>query len=192
VLVVLCATACPENARVAQVVGATDAGATLQLAGMEFDRATDAGAPLQPTGVLAAERVLADSWLTRPVDSGVPIAMSPAVLERLERDVAVVVRTSCTPCHAWSPRGLVQARSSCRTGGPVVRPFDADSSPLYRKLAGAPACGAMMPPTGGLPRGAADAVREWINAGAPVNGVISPRDHPEAPAPPVEWDADPN
>ncbi|MBL8923013.1 MAG: hypothetical protein JNJ54_29455 [Myxococcaceae bacterium] len=120
-----------------------------------------------------------------PVDAG-------SELELLERDVAALLTRSCTPCHAWSPQLLVHAQSSCRGGGPVVVPFQAEASPLYRKLAGPPQCGALMPLTGGLPRGAADAVRAWIAAGAPIGGRVSPPVVPDAPARPVEWDPDPN
>lgn len=141
---------------------------------------TERSAPRPDAGLpLVAARAPA------PVDAGSP-------LELLERDVAGLLQRSCTPCHAWSPQFLVHARSSCKGGGPVVVPFDANASPLYRKLAGPPVCGALMPPTGGLPRGAADAVRAWIAAGAPVNGRVSPPVAPEAPPAPVEWDPDPN
>lgn len=130
-------------------------------------------------------------------DAGATIAGAVAVdagseLELLERDVAALLAHSCTPCHAWSPRLLVHGRSSCKGGGPLVVPFQAEASPLSRKLAGPPLCGAMMPPTGSLPRGAAEAVRAWIAAGAPIAGRVSPPVVPDAPSQPVEWDPDPN
>lgn len=148
-------------------------------------------------GALACTEQTAARPDARTVDAGVAASVVAPVdagsgLDLLERDVAALLQKRCTPCHAWSPRFLVHARSSCKGGGPVVVPFDADASPLYRKLAGPPQCGALMPPTGGLPRGAADAVRAWIAAGAPVDGHVTLPAEPEAPSPPAVWDADPN
>lgn len=120
-----------------------------------------------------------------PVDAGTE-------LDQLEREVTSLLGTSCTPCHSWSTWALVRTRSACHTGGVLVLPGDPEESALYRKLTGTPICGAAMPPTGRLPKGAAEAVRAWIAAGAPVDGKISTPLPPEAPDTHVDYGWDPN
>lgn len=136
----------------------------------------------------------------RVVDAGAPrtVAMPAAPvdagteLDQLEREVTALLGRSCTPCHAWSTWALVRTRSACKGGGALVVPFEPEASPLYRKLSGAPVCGTPMPPTGGLPRGATEAVRAWIAAGAPISGKVSPPPRPEEPASTLDWAPDPN
>lgn len=134
------------------------------------------------------------------VDAGPPTAAVPPAapvdagteLDQLEREVSSLLGKSCTPCHAWSTWALVRTRSACHTGGVLVMPFDPEESALYRKLTGTPICGAAMPPTGRLPKGAAEAVRAWIAAGAPVDGKVSPPLPPEAEDVHVDYGWDPN
>lgn len=133
-----------------------------------------------------------------PVDTGAPLRAAPpradagTEAEWLEREVTLLLAQRCTPCHAWTPQALVATRSACRGGQALVVPFDASASPLYRKLSGPPLCGAMMPPTGRLPPGAAEVVRAWIQAGAPVGGQVSMPLPPEPPTSTLDWAPDPN
>lgn len=113
-------------------------------------------------------------------------------LDVLEREVTSLLGRACTPCHGWSPWALVHTRSTCREGGPLVVPFEPEQSPLYLKVSGAPRCGIAMPPTGQLPRGAAQAIHGWIRAGAPVGGRVSEAVSFPPPESSTEWAPDPN
>lgn len=118
-------------------------------------------------------------------------------LELLERDVNTVLRSHCSQCHAWSTWGLVRTRSACASGGTLVVPFEPARSHLHGKVAGAPACGGPMPPTGRLPQAAVDAIRMWILRGAPVGGKVTDLavtcpDCEKKHAPPIDWAPDPN
>lgn len=130
------------------------------------------------------------------LDAGPPSPSAPvdagSELDVLEREVSALLGRACTPCHGWSPWALVHTRSACREGGPLVVPFAAERSPLYRKVAGTPVCGVAMPPTGQLPRGAAETIRAWIQAGAPVGGRPSEVVHFPPVEPTTDWAPDPN
>ncbi|MFZ5439575.1 MAG: hypothetical protein ACOZQL_06185 [Myxococcota bacterium] len=131
----------------------------------------------------------------QPLDAGVAVAApvdAGSELELLERDVNGLLARACTPCHGWSPWALVHTRSACREGGALVVPFEPAQSPLYLKVAGTPRCGVAMPPTGQLPRGAAELIRAWIAAGAPVGGKPSEPVKLPPPEPTTDWAPDPN
>lgn len=145
--------------------------------------------------VTVAPPAVAAAWVppsappATPVDAGAADAGAELLL--LERDVAALLARACNPCHSWSPRSVVHARSACREGGPLVVPGSPQRSPLYRKVSGSPACGGRMPPTGRLPLGAAEVLEAWIVRGAPVGGRVSVL-QPEVPEPEEDWGVDPN
>lgn len=112
-------------------------------------------------------------------DAGLPSALRDAggtELVRLEADVDAIFRASCATCHPWSARTVVNAPTTC--GGPgsvLVAPWDLSASRLFGKVAHTPACGAAMPPQGGLSFAAVETLREWIVRGAPLGGHPSTR-----------------
>jgi cytochrome c5 len=92
-------------------------------------------------------------------------------LLQLQADVDAIFRASCSACHAWSTATVVNLPSSCGGAGSVlVWPGDPQRSRLYGKVAHAAACGAAMPPLGGLAPSAIETIRTWIALGAPLNG----------------------
>ncbi|MEW6431519.1 MAG: hypothetical protein AB1730_08405 [Myxococcota bacterium] len=148
--------------------------------------------------VLALPACTEKPAIPRAVDAGAPRTDAAPIdagteLDQLEREVTALLGQSCTPCHAWSTWALVRTRSACKGGDALVVPFEPEASALCRKLSGAPVCGAPMPPTGRLPRGATEAVRAWIAAGAPVSGKVSAPLPPEPPSSTtLDWAPDPN
>lgn len=97
-----------------------------------------------------------------------------ARLLRLQGDADAVFRAHCAGCHTWTTATLVNASAACGgRGSRLVVPFDLAASRLFGKVAGAPACGAPMPPTGRLAPEPLAALRAWILQGAPVGGTIS-------------------
>ncbi len=88
------------------------------------------------------------------------------------RDIVPVLQASCTSCHGslggWDGTtydGVINSGAS----GPAVVPGDADGSLLVQKLLGTHARGAIMPPSGALPRDQIQLVIDWVAAGAPDN-----------------------
>ena len=81
-------------------------------------------------------------------------------------DVSPVFASTCNTCHALTYGGIVGVPSSCGGWNYVVA-GRADSSYVYTKMAGTPACGGNpMPPPGGSTAANLKIVRAWINNGA--------------------------
>jgi cytochrome c5 len=120
--------------------------------------------------------VAPDAGPARPRVQPSPDAAPPArdpehELAQLQADVDAIFRASCSACHAWSTTTVVNLPSSCGGAGSVlVYPGDPQRSRLYGKVAHAAACGAAMPPLGGLAPSAIETIRAWIALGAPLKG----------------------
>lgn len=85
-------------------------------------------------------------------------------------------RCALAGCHNASAAGGLKMTDSCSAyselkksgscGAPRVKPGDADSLLIEKVSSKMPSCGSMMPPTGQLPEGDIDALRDWVMDGA--------------------------
>lgn len=98
-----------------------------------------------------------------------------------------IIAPGCVRCHGTrgnldmrdretAYRNLLSADTGPACAGQQrVVPGDPEASLLYQKLAGTPACGAPMPPTGPLPPELVERVRQWIADGAEPAPSPGPR-----------------
>jgi hypothetical protein len=130
--------------------GALDAGrADAGLA----DAGTDAGATdAGPRPDAGADAGHADAG----ADAGALVSFAA--------DVAPIFGAHCNSCHGWSYGTTVNAASGC--GGIRVVPGNPNTSVLYGKVIGAPACGGSMPPNGSLNATDLATLLAWITQGA--------------------------
>ena len=94
----------------------------------------------------------------------------------LESEARAILQRRCLPCHGPKTKtsGLdLSGRESALGGGskgPALKPCAPGESLLLERV-----LKNQMPPTGPLPESEKESLRHWIEAGAPLEGVIEER-----------------